>query len=154
MGAIPLIGLSGTHEAIVDDADLAMALRFGPWYVRPRRRTHYAQANVIRTGKRTAIYLHRLIAGLDGPSVDHWNGNGLDCRRANLRLATNAQNQANARTRSGRRFKGVTFTKGGWQCRLAGKYIGRFRSAEEAAMAYNRAAVERYGEFALLNEVG
>jgi hypothetical protein len=152
MGTIPLIGLEGVHEATVDDDDLAVVLPLGPWYVRPHGRTFYAQANITRDGKRTAIYLHRLIAGLDGPMVDHRNRNGLDCRRANLRAASSTQNQVNAGVRTGRRFKGVTFTKGGWQTRVAGKYVGRFQSAEDAAMAYKRAAVERFGEFALLNE--
>lgn len=89
--------------------------------------------------------------------VDHKNGNGLDNRKCNLRIATSSQNKANTKIRrdntSG--FKGVIWHKASnkWMARVADKYLGLFRSKYEAAKAYNQKAKEMFGEFARLNEI-
>lgn len=105
-------------------------------------------------------YVHRVVMNAKrGESVDHINMNKLDCRKANLRIATKSQNLANRgpakHNKSG--FKGVYF------CRQTGRYraeirfnnqrvkIGRFDTAEAAARAYDTAALEMHGEFARLN---
>lgn len=110
---------------------------------------------------RAWMFMHRLL--LDPPAdmdVDHRNGDGLDNRRANLRVGTRAQNNANRRRvklgPSG--YRGVTWHKqrGCWQARIwvDGKnlYLGLFEDPWEAAQAYNAAALEAWGEFARLNE--
>lgn len=91
--------------------------------------------------------------------IDHVNGDKTDNRLCNLRIATAAQNQHNRpayRTnQSGR--KGVSWHKriGKWQARicLGGKLrsLGYFSSLDEAAEAYDRAALELHGEFARTN---
>lgn len=87
--------------------------------------------------------------------IDHINGDKDDNRIANLRIADDRQNQANAfwsTNTSG--VKGVRFDKGKWQAMITreGKniYLGRFDSIVDAAMAYKRAAIEAWGEFALV----
>jgi hypothetical protein len=105
--------------------------------------------------------LHRFI--LDAPSaleVDHINGNGLDCRRSNLRLATHKQNLRNQAAHSGTsRYKGVSWNRqrNGWDAQIClngkNRYLGRFRTEVEAAKAYNEGARLHFGEFARLNEV-
>jgi len=92
--------------------------------------------------------------------VDHINGNGLDNRKANLRLATRRQNQFNRRQRCDAvlsKYKGVTFRKktNKWLVRIG--YCGRrinlglFDNETDAAKAYDEAAKELFGEFAALN---
>jgi hypothetical protein len=92
------------------------------------------------------VLLHRGLLGLrrnDGQEVDHRNGDKLDCRRRNLRLAPdklNTQNRApNRNARS--RFRGVAWRRdvGQWtaQVTIRGRrhYLGRFDSEEAAAEA-------------------
>lgn len=91
--------------------------------------------------------------------VDHINGNGLDCRRGNLRLCTKSENQRNRRPNqngtSG--YKGVGWYKkyNCWRVRIQvnGKkqHIGYFDNEIDAATAYDNAAKQLHGEFARLN---
>jgi hypothetical protein len=110
------------------------------------------------------ISLHREIANPAGKLlVDHRNGNTLDNRRDNLRLATQAQNAHNSRKRNiacSSKFKGVSFHKskyGGkhWQAyiSIAGRriHLGIYMTELEAAKAYDAAARKYHGEFARLN---
>lgn len=88
--------------------------------------------------------------------IDHINGDGCDNRINNLRLATNSENQANRaadKTAKHSRFKGVdrTSTSGLWRARCGPKHLGVFQSEEDAARAYDLAAVARWGNFAKLN---
>lgn len=110
--------------------------------------------------------LHRVVAeamGICGLGrklhVDHINLNGLDNRRENLRAATPQQNRANcekhAASTSG--FKGVAWhvRQKCWQARIKinGKqfWLGGYKTQEEAARAYDRAALAAFGEFSRLN---
>ena len=106
--------------------------------------------------------------GVEDPTVkvDHRDGNTLDNRRENLRVATAAQNVRNARKKRSAttsRYKGVFFTRGRkgrslskpWQAQIRrggkNRYLGCFETAEAAALAYDTAARETFGEFACLN---
>jgi predicted Zn-ribbon and HTH transcriptional regulator len=101
--------------------------------------------------------MHQLIAG--SRNVDHVDGNGLNNRRSNLRPATKSQNGANARKNPGKtsRYKGVFWDRerSAWQAKIMvnrkALSLGRFASEEDAALAYDLAAREAFGEFALTN---
>jgi hypothetical protein len=92
--------------------------------------------------------------------VDHINHNGLDNRKANLRLATCAQNSYNRkqfRKRQTSKYTGVSWIKQikKWRVIICYKrkniHIGYFKDEKQAAKAYDKAAKQYHGEFASLN---
>jgi hypothetical protein len=93
--------------------------------------------------------------------IDHRNLDKRDCRRENLRVGTRSQNQANMPPRRGRKYKGVfhsyykdtLYIRAGIRVNNKLIYLGSFNTDEEAALAYNEAAIKYFGEFALLNEI-
>lgn len=104
------------------------------------------------------VYLHRLLMKPPhGFVVDHKNGDGLDNRRCNLRVATPSQNSANRKVGppSVSGFRGVAKYKKGWraQVTVANKCLKgpARRLAIHAALDYDRLAHELWGEFAFLN---
>lgn len=145
-------------QFLVDSEDAERVLAAGPWSVRRGGRTWYATRNVRGAGKRRTESLHRFLMG-DIPSglmVDHVNGNGLDNRRANLRVATRSENGRNRQRHSNNSsgVPGVHLNKrlGRWQAyvRLDGKltHLGVFESLDAAVAARADAAKRMHGEFA------
>lgn len=119
---------------------------------------------VRRVGGRKAslTYLHRVInADSAGHEVDHIDRNKLNNDCSNLRAVDHRANSINRgkSTRNTSGYKGVSWIarRNSWQSRLAshGKVVFNryFKSAEEAALAYNEVAKVHHGEFAQLNEV-
>lgn len=114
-----------------------------------------------RGGKRYLLYLHReVMAAPKDQRVDHRDGNTLDCRRSNLRLATASQNGGNSRItdRNSSGYKGVIRVPKGqkhWRAYIRHEggqiWLGAFASPEEAAGAYDSAAFGIFGEYARLN---
>lgn len=114
-----------------------------------------------RCGTPQRIYMHRQILGLiDKPSmrVDHCSRDGLDNRRANLRLCTHSQNLANVPKRRGSSiYKGVHWHErlGKWKAYMQANdksfHLGMFVDEEEAARVRDKAVLETFGEFAVLN---
>lgn len=152
-----MIPLTQGKFALVDEADAEWITSSGKWYAAKKLRTYYA----VRAdpGRHRTLLMHAVIAGFKG--VDHANRNGLDNRRINLRAANQSQNTANIgltkANKSG--YKGVRWlpkcSKWIAGIRVRGQYIhlGLFSDPIEAAVAYNAAALEAYGEFAWLNPV-
>ena len=157
------ISLTQGKFAIVDAADFE-ELSLWKWCARSIKHLWYACRSVRdNDGKRKTVFLHRAI--LDAPGemeVDHVNGNGLDNRRDNLRLATRTQNNHNRRigtdNRSG--FNGVSWsnTYHKWRATIGinGKrlHVGYYDDPIKAAVGRDLAAIKHYGEFACLNFPG
>jgi hypothetical protein len=107
------------------------------------------------------VLLHRDIMNHPpGLLVDHANSDTLDNRRANLRLATRAQNAYNKRktkSKTSSSFIGVYFEKrkNRWMARIKYQvkriYLGSFKNEIDAARAYDEAAKKYHKEFARLN---
>jgi hypothetical protein len=108
--------------------------------------------------------LHRLIMRpAEGMVVDHINGDKHDNRRCNLRVCTQHQNNYNARKRRDglSRWKGVypvnNTTSKVWAAHIRAdkrrSYLGCFEEEACAATAFNFAAAELHGEFAVYNTV-
>lgn len=161
MKTVPLRGKKAAGRvALVDDEDYEFVMQY-KWHVMEtpgkgnrRARGPYAMTNTRRKdGKATTTQMHALITGYR--VTDHWDHNGLNNQRSNLRDATIAENNRNCRRqlRSKSQFKGVTYL--GWTARISvnGKQrqIGLFETEEEAARAYDAAARVDHGEYAYLN---
>lgn len=146
--------------ALVDDEDYQLLNSF-TWFTHRTRSSNYARNNAYNDGTRIHQYMHRIVLGIKDAAihVDHVNGNGLDNRRQNLRMASqfeNARNrQLNRNNTSG--FKGVFRGSRGWRVQLRhnGTRIwgGCYGTAIEAAEAYNKLALQYHGEFACLNQI-
>jgi hypothetical protein len=147
----------GNWTAMVDAAD-APLLAMG-WCIQTRNKGRDPSCLAKTIDGRTTR-LHRLILKPEPCSlVDHINGNPLDNRRSNLRLADEFGNSRNRRVSRGvyTGFKGVHSHRLGWWRAVIiadGKKhdLGVFRSPVEAAKAYDAAAVELHGQFARTNE--
>lgn len=154
------IPLTRGKVAVVDDEDYDRIAQH-KWYAEPIGRRWYACRRIERGGIRRKVYMHREVVGAEpGTDTDHRDHDGLNNRRGNLRSCTRSQNCANIPNKAGRsRFKGVQWItrKSSWQARIRvdwhSRFLGWFETEEEAALAYNAAALAAWGEFAKLNEV-
>lgn len=153
-GDLAYVPLTKGKFAVIDAADIDLVKDKNWSYVSGPQGNGYAKAAINRSG---FLPLHRrIMTAPPGYVVDHINGDGLDNRRVNLRIATTAQNAMNKRGRvtGSSVYKGVTFDKktGKWQAaiRFNGKevYLGQFATDAEAHLAYSEAAAEKFGEFA------
>jgi len=117
----------------------------------------------VRNDKGRRVYMHRQIMNLGSDQeADHINRNKLDNRVSNLRVCTSGQNKANRRlqTNSTTGYKGVSQIKGmklrkpyAAYIKSGGRkfHIGLFATKEEAAQAYDKKAVDIFGEYAVIN---
>jgi hypothetical protein len=158
------IQLTKGFSCIVDDEDFE-ALSLRSWCALVLKGVTYAKRGTGDGPTARVILMHRQILGITDRSmlVDHIDGNGLDNRRANLRVATKSQNAQNQRAKAAgtsSRFKGVYWwtLRGKWcaGAKLNGKHhsFGSFEIEEDAARAYDEGARTLFGEFAHTNFQG
>jgi hypothetical protein len=151
------IPLTQGYVALVDDEDYESVSQFN-WHALITRHTVYAR-RWTRMPNRRIVYLHRMLVCPEGERlwVDHIDGDGLNNTRANLRSVTQAENSRNRRPqiRNQSGFKGVNRQGSNWRAAIQQEnmytHIGMFETAEQAAKAYDEAALEHFGEFAFLN---
>lgn len=170
------IKLTQGYVAIVDDEDYELINQFN-WFPSKSGNIVYAGRRATKNKKRYNIQMHRLIMGLESGCkliVDHINHNGLDNRKENLRVCTQQLNTRNSRKRKDchSKHKGVGRKRDSYLSKTTNKityypykwsatihvngsniYLGDFKLEEDAARAYNEAAIKHFGEFALLNKV-
>lgn len=96
-----------TGEAVIDVADLDKALAAGRWhkqtvYPTGRNPISYAGCYVRKTSphythRDQRLYLHRIVMdATTEQKVDHEDGDGLNCRKSNLRVASSRENAVNS----------------------------------------------------------
>ena len=119
---------------------------------------HMTTTGYIRNNK--VGLLHKLLLDIPkGLMCDHINRNPFDNRRSNLRIVTRSDNERNTTKRCNNTtgYKGVVRngTKYGAQATKDGVHywLGTYDTVKEAAVAYNKKALELDGKFAYLNEV-
>ena len=154
------IPLTQGKYAIVDPEDFER-LNKHKWFAVKSERTFYAGRTIAAGKKFISVRMHREILHTPGHLlVDHINHNGLDNRKANLRLATCAQNTYNRRRF--RKDKSSKYTGLSWRkdrkkwtviicCKRKNIIVGYFEDESQAAKAYDEAAKKYHGEFASLN---
>lgn len=130
-------------------------------------RVHYQNGipRSIMTTTNPTKKLTRYILEFSGPItwgvVDHIDRNIFNNKRSNLRLVSNSENAMN-RPKQGNNtsgYKGVSWNriKNKWEAYISvnrkRKFLGYFECKIEAAKAYNKAALEKHGEFAFQNPI-
>lgn len=157
-----LLPLTQGYFAKISPEDLLRVLRHG-WRVqrsRERPDKRYAAANVKLDGRWQQISLHRfLMQPPPGVLVDHRDGDGLNCTRENMRLATLGNNARNQRKRAGSssRFRGVSrHSKGdGWVSQAwhdrRPVHLGLFADEIDAAVCYDVFTTLQRDPFSRLN---
>lgn len=140
-------------KAQIDDLDYALVKKFN-WML---------DGGYARTSDRSKIQMHNLlVTGYEKhrKPTDHKDGNKLNNQRYNLVISTVSRNAQGCRRRgNSSKFVGVSFIAkdNSYQVQIKrlgrSHYIGRFKTELEAALAYNKSALEIYGSEARLNKI-
>jgi hypothetical protein len=152
------IPLTKGYVALVNDSDYAKVAVL-EWSTNIRRDAtgKIIHIQALHNGRTGRFSMHRFILGITDPEikVDHKDHNGLNNQKYNLRPCSHTQNVRNRLPRRKGEPKGIYWDRGKWRTRITVNsktiHLGRFESKLEAAKAYDKAAVEFFGEFACTN---
>lgn len=154
------IKLTQGMTTLVDDEDFESLSKF-KWCAANITGNYYSIRRYRGTdGKQYGRFMHREILNCSpAEKTDHKDGNGLNNQKDNIRICSQQQNTFNKRisrnNKSG--FKGVSWLKNTkkWYASIKinrkTRNLGYFKTREEAAKAYDRAAINFFGDFAKLN---
>lgn len=151
------IELSQGLYTLVDDEDYQDLIQYN-WYANYNGSANKWVATCKKVGS-----MHRYLLGVTESDilVRHKNRNGLDNTRENLEVVSRSVSAIKARKKkvnvNKSKFRGVWYdsrisqASHPWRVNILNSYVGAFKSEEEAALAWNDAALEMYGENAQLN---
>lgn len=153
------IELPGGKWTFVDAGDFEW-LNHWHWSVTGTREAHGGYVQRLDEERRSVL-MHKLIFGPGESFVDHVDRDKLNNRRSNLRAATRQQNGANRSKSAGcsSQYKGVSLNsrRDRWNAEIRVNGIARRLGSfpldreQDAARAYDAAAIEAWGEFAAVN---
>lgn len=153
------ISLTQGYVALVDNCDYLL-LNQWKWRVFHTKYNSYAHRSAKIGNKWREVLMHRVIMMPSyGLIVDHIDGNGLNNVRSNLRVCTYSQNQTNKKPKGKSKYMGVYFRINYHKLEIHAKMtiegkvynLGKYPTEEDAALAYDKAAIKHGNTFANLN---
>lgn len=150
------IKITQNKQLIIDDEDFESVSKH-KWSAVKKGNNFYAVSRI--DGK--IVSAHRFLLNINDSKIliDHIDRDGLNNQKINLRFCNKSQNGANCRPKGTSIYLGVCWNKKNkvWKSSIGfcnkNIFIGNFFDEKEAALSYNKKAIELFGEFANINKI-